>query len=451
MKFEDAINLFRTKNFNEAIEVFLNLKKKIKENPDINFYLGLCYFELNSFDKSIEYLKKSIKIDPNFYRALYNLALVYQTLGKVNLAKNIYFNLLKKNKYFVRPYIGLYNLDPNLILNSHYLIISEISKKEKLSDFEKSMVAFILSKNEKKKKNYKTELQYLKKYHYLCFNSNLALNHQSEFYYDKIISRFYNKIQFNNISDKHKLSTISPIFIIGLPRSGSTLIETILTSSDKKLKSCGESNIFNMCIVENIKNKIFSKSFNVNEKILYIDHLKILENLKKKYKSQNILENEIFIDKSLENFFNIEVILKILPNAKFIHTYRNYNDSILSIYQSSLHQLSWTHKIESITKYINNYLMIIKFFKNKYKNKILDVSLEDLSNSEEKVFENIFNFCSIKWDKKFLDLERRKTSFVKTLSGMQVRKKISKYDNEKYRPYYYLLKDYKKKYKWINF
>ena len=42
MKFEDAINLFRTKNFNEAIEVFLNLKKKIKENPDINFYLGLC-------------------------------------------------------------------------------------------------------------------------------------------------------------------------------------------------------------------------------------------------------------------------------------------------------------------------------------------------------------------------------------------------------------------------
>ena len=95
--------------------------------------------------------------------------------------------------------------------------------------------------------------------------------------------------------------------------------------------------------------------------------------------------------------------------------------------------------------------MIIKFFKNKYKNKILDVSLEDLSNSEEKVFENIFNFCSIKWDKKFLDLERRKTSFVKTLSGMQVRKKISKYDNEKYRPYYYLLKDYKKKYKWINF
>ena len=44
----------------------------------------------------------------------------------------------------------------------------------------------------------------------------------------------------------------------------------------------------------------------------------------------------------------------------------------------------------------------------------------------------------------------RKNSFVKTLSGVQVRKKISKYDLKKYEPYYYLLKDYKNKYEWLN-
>ena len=114
----------------------------------------------------------------------------------------------------------------------------------------------------------------------MCFNSNFELNSQSEFYYDKIISRFYNKIQFNNFSDKNNFSNIKPIFIIGLPRSGSTLIETILTSSEKKLKTCGESNVFNMCIVENIREKIFSRNFNINEETLYIDHLKICKNHK---------------------------------------------------------------------------------------------------------------------------------------------------------------------------
>ena len=62
----------------------------------------------------------------------------------------------------------------------------------------------------------------------------------------------------------------------------------------------------------------------------------------------------------------------------------------------------------------------------------------------------IFNFCSLKWNNKFLDLEVRQNSFIKTLSGMEVRKKINKYDEKKYTPYYYLLKDYKNKYDWIN-
>ena len=450
MKLENGINLFRAKNFNDAINVFLKLESKNKENHEVDFYLGLCYFELNSFNKSIKHLKRSIKFKPNFYRAIYNLALVYQTLGKINLAKKFYLKLLKENKYFIRPYIGLYNLNPSLISKEYYPIISQISKNKNSSDFEKSLAEFMLSKIEKKKRNYTTEIKYLKNYHSLCFNSNFELNSQSEFYYDKIISRFYNKIQFNNFSDKNNFSNIKPIFIIGLPRSGSTLIETILTSSEKKLKTCGESNIFNMCIVENIREKIFSRNFNINEETLYIDHLKICKNIKKKYKSLNILENDFFLDKSLENFFNIEVILKIMPNAKFIHSFRNYNDAIISIYQSSLHELSWSHKISSLTKYVDNYLKIINFFKQKYKNKILDVKLEDLTKSQESVFKNIFNFCSLKWDKKFLDLKMRKNSFVKTLSGVQVRKKISKYDLKKYEPYYYLLKDYKNKYEWLN-
>ena len=55
MKLENGINLFRAKNFNDAINEFLKLESKNKENHEVNFYLGLCYFELNSFNKSIKH------------------------------------------------------------------------------------------------------------------------------------------------------------------------------------------------------------------------------------------------------------------------------------------------------------------------------------------------------------------------------------------------------------
>ena len=65
----------------------------------------------------------------------------------------------------------------------------------------------------------------------------------------------------------------------------------------------------------------------------------------------------------MENFFNIEIILKFFPNAKFIHTYRNTNDAIIGIYQTMLPELSWGHKIQDIVEYIDIYkkpLIILK-------------------------------------------------------------------------------------------
>ena len=54
---------------------------------------------------------------------------------------------------------------------------------------------------------------------------------------------------------------LKPIFIVGLPRSGSTLIESLLSSGDQKIKTYGESNFFNIAILEQIKNTIFDRNF----------------------------------------------------------------------------------------------------------------------------------------------------------------------------------------------
>ena len=76
--------------------------------------------------------------------------------------------------------------------------------------------------------------------------------------------------------------------------------------------------------------------------------------------------------------------------------------------------------------------------------------MEDLTLKKEKISREIFEFCNLKWDKKILNFYKRNDLYIKTLSGSQVRKKITKYDKEKYKSYFFLFKNLKKYYSWID-
>lgn len=446
-------NLVKQKEYARALDFFLKISNEKKNNSTINFYLGLIYSELNDFKKSIKYYERCLDEDPKSFYTLYNLAIVKQNIGEINQAKEIYLKLIEIDKFKIRPYLGLYMLNPKFINDVHYNNILDIEKNVNINDYEKSLIAFILSKREKRKKNINKEIEYLDNFHNLCFNSNNQYNLQSEFYYKKIINIFYNKIKFfNYIKSNDFLNNFSPIFIIGLPRSGSTLIESILTSADEKIQSCGESHVINMSVVSEVANKIYHRKFELKNFNFEVNYSNLEKNILEKYKKLNVLNHpkKKFIDKSLENFFNLDLILKIFPKAKFIHTSRNLNDSVIAIYQSLLFELSWTHKIKDIIIYIDNYLKIINFFKKKYKSNILNVSLERLTNEKDKVSREIFAFCNLRWNKEVLNFYNRKDLFIKTLSGNQVRQEIFKYENKQYEPYYHLIDKFKNDYSWIN-
>ena len=275
---------------------------------------------------------------------------------------------------------------------------------------------------------------------------------QSQHYYTSIISKYFNKLTFlDSGKKKNYFSNLSPIFIIGLPRSGSTLTEALLTSGHSNSISFGESAVINMAILDQLPKEYFNKSFHM-EKELVIKSNELEKFIYKKYKQFSSLSDKdlIVIDKSLENFLNIEFILEIFPNAKFLHCNRNLKDSVIAIYQSLLPELSWTHKIEDILYYINNYLKIINFFKKKYSEKILDISLEKLTNDKEKVSKTIYEFCNLQWDSKTLEFYNRTDLDIRTTSNIQLRTKIREYDYEKYKKYYYLFQNFSEKFNWIS-
>lgn len=450
MNLIEAQKFIEKKNFGKALDICLEIEKKNSNEDKVLFYLGLIYFELNDYKKSVFYYEKFLKKAPNSVSALYNLAIAKQFVGQTEKAKEIYNRLIKKNKNNVRAYYGLYVLDQSYLSDEKLNYLDQIKNNEKLSLYEKGIINFIFSKKEKNKKNYKQELEYLKKFHSKIFKSNYAYNISSQFYYNKIIGNYFKKFQFIKKNNYNKIiEELEPIFIIGLPRSGSTLIESILTSSVEKINTCGESHVVNMAVLDQIGPKIYEKNFNINSFKFEINLDIISKAVLDRYFQFNKKNNYKFVDKSLENFFNVEIIKEIFPKAKFLHTYRRPLDSIISIYQSMLSDLSWTHTFEDIFSYVDNYLKVLNYLKDRDCN-IMHINLEKFTDNSEEMSKKIFDFCNLTWSKDILQFYERKDLFAKTLSFNQIRSKILKYNNQKYQPYFDLLNDYKKKYDWLN-
>ena len=437
MSYEQGKILIKKRQFKHALKYFQTLLKNKPDDLRINFQIGKIFYELNDLHKSFTYFRKCKDLKQNDPNILFNYALVLQNIGKFKEAEKQYLNIISINPEDIKSYYGLSMINIKNIDTALYNKLKLLNKRENINLYEKSLINFIFSKLEKKKQNFKNEIKYLQISHRLCNKANGLFNIQSNFYYKNIISKKFNKIKFeedHKVNEKFNYS--NHIFIIGLPRSGSTLVETIISHNQKDIVSVGEFHGINTSILEQIGETIYSKNFNYKNFQLTINKKKFQQSLIEKYDN---FEQKIFLDKSLENFFNIDLILKFFPNAKFIHTYRNFHDAVIGIYQTMLPELSWSHKIEDIINYIKIYKDTINYFQKKYPNSIIDVDLSVLTNQKESETRKILEFCKIKYNENYLDFEKNDKLYNKTNSFLQVRKKIKNYEINKYKSYYYLL------------
>ena len=301
---------------------------------------------------------------------------------------------------------------------------------------DKSLINFICSKYEKTR-NIENEIKYLSLAHKYQFDSNIEYNKRSTEYHTHLLKIHHDKINFlDKDKEFNHLSDIKPIFIIGLPRSGSTLIESLLSRNSNSY-SYGESSIFDFAIFNQIKKNILVKDYDYKNFNFSFNKDIFLNNLENVYSYSN---KKNLIDKSLENFFYIDLIIKIFPKAKFIHTFRSKLDSLIAIYQSMLIYLPWTHSIDNISKYYLNYERTITHFKKKYSNKILDIKLEDFTTDPKTYSKIILKFCDIEASEDILSLNDSNSFISKTSSFFQIRQKIQNYNNNNYKPYYFLFK-----------
>ena len=432
------------KEYNDAVSCY---QKAIEINSNLvtaHNNLGLVFNNLNDFKSAITSFQNAVKKQPNHAGAHHNLALTFKNLGKINEAINSHEMAIK--------------YEPENLAHDYYL--SEI-KKESLNSNLKNKINkilgnnksknitnvvfgnYLLAKYERKLKKYEKEFEFLIKGHQNYFNSQKKkFDLGIKYCFDDVL-QISEGVKVKKDGNE-KYNKIKPIFIIGVPRCGSTLVEQII-GSGKKIISIGEETaVFENYINKKILDKQSLNLGNVTE---------VRNELYNIYQQKGLLSKKYdytFSDKSLNNFFYLELIKDIYPDAKIIHCKRDTLSSIMSIFQNNLTDLAWTHNLDHIFKYFDNYFRIIKNYNEVYPNELYELEFEKLTINSEEESKKLMKFCELPWDNSCLEFYKKKDLVSKTASNIQIREAIYQHSLEKYLPYKKLLEKHGKKYSWFN-
>ena len=430
------------KEYEKAIS---NYQKAIEINPDLagaHNNLGLVFRKLNDFKNAVSCYEKALKIKSDHASVHHNLALALKESGEFNKAIQSHEMAIKYEPENLANYFYLNDLKENILDINLKNKIEKIIKKENSTKNNVAHGNYLLSKYERKLKNYEKELEYLIKGHQFYFDSRKAKFEVLIKYNFNDMIQIANEIEVVQSKEKNK-NKINPIFIFGVPRCGSTLVEKIIGSGKMLIPMGEETSVLEEYVTKKIMNK---KSLNLGKAN------EIENELFNKYKKIGLISekfNNTFTDKSLNNFFFLKFIKEIYPNAKVINCKRDLLSSIMSIFQNNLIDLAWAHDLDNIFKYFDNYLKIIDDFEKKNPNFIYNLEFEKLANNPEEESKKLMKYCGLSWDKKCLEFYKRKDFISKTASNVQIRNAIYKHASEKYLPYKKLLSKYGEKYSWF--
>lgn len=436
-----AISLSNTSELDLAEEVYL---KALKIKPNyINaiFNLGKLNFKKKKYNEAIKLYLKALEIPTiTFTEKIFiqqNLSITYSTLGKFIEAKLYSKKTLEIDKNNLQAIKVLSELTDHKKDKSILKKMEDILRDPNLTISGKVLLFFELGRVYDELKNYKYAYNYFDKANKIKKKLTKSPLSNIQEIKNNVIKSFKNLkfSEFKKISEKQKA-----IFIIGLPRSGTTLIEQII-SSHKEVLATGESTLLRAEIyklfykIENKTHKnrefdfnLFLKEKSLNDNIL---QKKYFESLKKKNLTSNI-----YTDKSLENFLFIGFIKIFFPKSKIIITRRDKKDVYLSIFKNNFLNpyMNWSYDKKDILEYYNIYSEMISFWEDLISDDLYTVEYEDLLENPESEIRELIKFCDLSWDPMCLQHENN-ISGIETASVMQARKPIYKTSKKSFNNY----------------
>ena len=394
------------KDLGKLEDAELSTRKAIELNPhfaNAHFNLGSILIDLGKLEDAELSTRKAIEINPNYAEAHYNLGNVLKDLGKLQDAEKSYHKTIELNPNFAEAYYSLsliqYSDDNKLWQDQIFSknILMNKSKKDQVN------IYFARANILHKRKKYKDSSLYLE----LANNLKLDIYPSNSDHLLKKSKKLFIESDKKEIQIKEDKIFSENIFIVGMPRCGSTLVESILSMRDD-LYDLGETIFLGELFVE-WKN---SKQ-NVNLAELY----------KKKLKTKT--KFQITTNKNLYNYQYSGIIANQIPNAKIIHCFRNPLDNILSIYRAHFAiGNEYTSSLVDCAKVYLDQENIMSEYKNRFRAKIYNLNYDSLVLNPNQEIKSLLSWLGWKWNDSYLSPHLNPRP-VLTASSVQVRSPIN--------------------------
>jgi tetratricopeptide (TPR) repeat protein len=383
---------------------------------------GSLKITLNETDGAIKLLKKSISIKSDNYVAHFNLATAYQTVGKYTEALNHAKLSIKNNSSFTPADKLISSLIKYSKNDLHFLNMKKKLNDEKISLLHKVYLHFGIAKAYEDMKDSNKFIEHIKEGNKIRKKLS-GYNVTSHINLINKIKSGFKDINYSKIMSKSNNKNI--IFILGMPRSGSTLLEKML-SSHKKILGAGELPFLKQLFSEKILDDFFINDTSLNLNDLADDYIRKTEAFKG--------DQEFIIDKNPLNFIYIGFIKILFPSAKIIHMKRDAKDTCFSCYKQLFENINFADNEQDLAKFYKSYDELMIFWKKEIKNFIYTVNYEDLVDEPESNIRKVLDFCGLKFEKECLNFNEN-NSPINTMSVMQARKPVYKSSISSYKRY----------------
>ena len=428
----------------EAIE-FLTAGLNIEENNvDLRKQLAITLTRQGNIEQAIDQYHKIIELDENEW-VLGELARLYLISGKNSQALAFFKKAFSLNPSDPRNFHGLMKLDRSLITD------------EKIGDVKKMLAVKSLPSNTQASfyfglgTLFDGDGDYNQAFaNYSTANIVKGLSYdaeKNEKFVDDLLKVFSGEF-FDNFAARGSESE-APVFIVGMPRSGSTLVEQII-SSHSRVVAAGELSL--------IENMLLVIPKRMNTIVPYPDCLgvnsqKVMTELATIYESHihELMQHaEIRVtDKMPSNFMHLGLIALLFPNAKIIHCKRHPLDVCLSCYFTNFAgKHDYSGALHDLAHYYQQYQRLMSHWKEVLPLQIHEIEYENLIEQQEAESKSLIDFIGLEWESCCQDFHRTERN-VYTASVVQVRKPLYRTSVDRWHHYDKYLQNLKKDLKLI--
>ena len=406
-------------------EAGLCYQKCLKQRPrdaSVYFLLGALSFTQGKMKEAIAKLDRAIKLKPNYEAALVEKGYVYERLNQYDAARDIIAQLLDRG--FDSP--ALTHLRCKAALHDKQYqeaveLAAPLIEDERTNPTTRRQLAFIRGRALDKLGHEREAMEAWR------LANSLLRNPFDPLVYSESINELLAGFRASNMNTLARATNESelPVFIAGMPRSGTTLVEQIIDAHPQAVGVGELDDIDKLCqslpellgTTEGYPSCLHSMTATKAERIAspYLRKLKSL--------SQRRAER--VVNKSLENYKNLGLIALLFPKARVVYCRRDPMDTCLSIYMNTF--LPDAHPYASDLRHIGHVFReserLMAHWLDVLELPILEVRYEELVADQATHSRRIIEFCGLNWEEKCLRFHESKRP-VMTLSYHQVSQPI---------------------------